>query len=355
MMVAGCGKFFVPQSSSGGGGTNTGNYLYAANVTTSSIAGFAVGTSALSVVSGSPNTLGVAPSSIAVTPSGDFLYASSLGGAVYGYAIGTGGALTLLNNGSPVVSELSAAAIQIDPTGSWLVAVDLTPAAYLFSINASTGALTSEGSIPLDAGTPNQIVFTPNDSFVYVSLQTGGVDILSFNSSTGALSGPSGKLAPLATVNADLGLAVDPASKYLFVTETGENGVRVLTIATAGALKENSGSPYSTGLGPSSVLVDSTGSYVYVANKTANNISAFLLSTTGGLTAISGSPFTTGTTPVALAEDVGDTHIAVVCSGGSPDMQVFTISTTTPGALTAFATATTGTDPTGAVAIAAAK
>lgn len=356
MMVAGCGKFFVPQTSSGGGGTNTGNYLYAANVTTSSIAGFAVGTSALSVVSGSPYSLAAAPTALAVTPSGTFLYALSPGAAaIYAYSIGTGGALTLINNGSPVVSELLAGAIQIDPTGNWLVAVDLTPTAYLYSINTSTGALTSEGSIPLDAGTPNQIVFTPNDSFVYVSLGTGGVDILSFNSSTGALSGPSGKLAPLATVNADLGLAVDPASKYLFVTETGENGVRVLTIGTAGALKENSGSPYSTGLGPSSVLVDSTGSYVYVANKTANNISAFLLSTTGGLTAISGSPFTTGTTPVALAEDVGDTHIAVVCSGGSPDMQVFTISTTTPGALTAFATATTGTDPTGAVAIAAAK
>jgi 6-phosphogluconolactonase (cycloisomerase 2 family) len=103
------------------------------------------------------------------------------------------------------------------------------------------------------------------------------------------------------------------------------------------------------------VLVDSTGSYVYVANSGSNNISAFLLSPTGALTAISGSPFSTGTTPVSLAEDTSDAFIAVACSGGSPDMQVFSISTTTPGALTSFATATTGTDPTGASVVVSAK
>jgi 6-phosphogluconolactonase (cycloisomerase 2 family) len=355
-LLGGCGKFFVPQTSSGGGGTSTGNYIYVANETTSSIAGFSVGTSALSVISGSPYSLGISPDAIAITPSGSFLYASSLGGAIYGYSIGSNGALTLLNSGNPVVSQLSPLAVKVDPTGNWLVAVDPTPAAYVFSINTSTGLLTSEGNIPLDVGTPDDIVFTPNESFVYVSLGTGGVDILSFDSGTGALSGPTGKLSPLQTVNADQGMAVDPGSKYLFVTETGQNGVRVMSIAANGALTNVSGSPYATGLGASSVLVDSTGSYVYVANRTANNISAFLLSTAGALTAISGSPFTTGINPIDMAEDTTDTHIAVACAGGSPDMQVFTIdTTTTPGALTSFGTATTGTDPTGAGAVAATK
>jgi 6-phosphogluconolactonase (cycloisomerase 2 family) len=94
---------------------------------------------------------------------------------------------------------------------------------------------------------------------------------------------------------------------------------------------------------------------VYVANRTANNISGFLLSTTGALTQISGSPFTTGTNPVDLAEDTTNTYIAVACSGGTPDLQVFTLGTTTAGALDSFATATTGTDPTGAAAIVSAK
>ena len=101
------------------------------------------------------------------------------------------------------------------------------------------------------------------------------------------------------------------------------------------------------------MLVDSTGSYVYVANRTEGNISAFLLTNSGALTAIAGSPFSTGSLPVEMVEDKTKTYIAVVCAGGSPDLQVFTIGTTTPGALTSLGTATTGTDPTEASSIAA--
>ncbi|HVT98471.1 MAG TPA: beta-propeller fold lactonase family protein, partial [Acidobacteriaceae bacterium] len=116
---------------------------------------------------------------------------------------------------------------------------------------------------------------------------------------------------------------------------------------------ETSGSPYTTNTGAWSVLVDSTGSYVYVANRTAGTISAFLLTNTGALTAVSGSPFATGSLPVALVEDKTKAYIAVVCSGGNSDLQVFSISSTTPGALTSFATAKTGTDPTSASSLAA--
>ena len=73
----------------------------------------------------------------------------------------------------------------------------------------------------------------------------------------------------------------------------------------------------------------------------------------GALTAVSGSPFSTGTLPVALVEDKSDTYIGVMNAGGSPDLQLFSISTATPGALTSIATATTGTDPTDATSLAA--
>jgi 6-phosphogluconolactonase len=130
----------------------------------------------------------------------------------------------------------------------------------------------------------------------------------------------------------------------------------VLSIATTGALTELTGSPYSTGLGPSRVLVDSTGSYVYVTNRTAGTVSAFTLSSTGGLTAINGSPFTTGLGPTGLVEDANKTHIGVACVVGSPDFQVFTIgsaTSTTPGGLTNFAKSA-GTTATGAFGVVAA-
>ncbi len=81
LCVAGCGKFFVRQTTTTtGGGTGTGNYLYAANATTGTLTGFAVGTTGLSNTSNSPYSLGVAPSAMAVTflRVAPFVYVASL-------------------------------------------------------------------------------------------------------------------------------------------------------------------------------------------------------------------------------------------------------------------------------------
>jgi 6-phosphogluconolactonase len=350
-LTVGCGQFF-PDENSTTPPTGTGSYFFLANLTGLSVSGYSVTTSnTVASVSGSPSNLSVGINAIAATPSGAFLYAASeVGSSIYGYSLGSGGALTLLNNSSALITGVSPLAIQVDPSGQWLIAVDAQPVATIFSINTSTGLLTQTGTLALDPGTPSGITFTPDNTKMYVALNTGGVDIFTFSSTSGVLT-KTGNLSPKQSVNADYGVAVDPGNKYLFVTETGINAVRVLSIGTNGALTELSGSPYATGLGPNGVLVDETGSYVYVANSTGGTISAFLLSGTGGLTQISGSPFTTGTGPVALAEDATHTYIGVANSGGSPDLQVFTISTTTPGALTSYASTTgSSSGPLGLVA-----
>jgi 6-phosphogluconolactonase len=120
--------------------------------------------------------------------------------------------------------------------------------------------------------------------------------------------------------------------------------------STNGTLSEISGSPYTTQTGPYGVVVDSTGTYVYVSNRTEGTISGFTVSSTGTLTAITGSPFATGSVPQQMVEDKSDTYIAVACEGGNPDLELYTIGT--GGALTKFATATTGTDPTEATSLA---
>lgn len=362
LSLAGCGKFFVPESNSGGGGGGTGNYFYVANSTAGSVAGFAIGTSNITNTSNSPYTLGVAPSAMAVTPNGQYLYvASGAGAAIYGYAIAGNGSLSLLNGGNALFTGLSVSAMKVDPSGNWLVAADLSSLARVFSINLSNGLLTKQGTQNLDAGPPNHIVFTPNNTansgLVYISLGTGGVDIFTFAQSSGTLIKTNQMLRTQGASYSDNGLAVDPAGKYIFVAETGGKGLRELSIAASGALTEMTGSPFQTGLGPAGVLVDSTGSYVYVTNRTDGTISAFSLSTTGGLTAISGSPFATGSQPSDLAEDTSNTYLGVACTGGSPDFQVFTIgsaTSTTPGGLTSFAK-TTGSNPSGAFAVVAAK
>jgi 6-phosphogluconolactonase len=123
--------------------------------------------------------------------------------------------------------------------------------------------------------TPTAMLITPNNAYVYVSLASLGVQVLTLGSG-GALStgNPATILPPHPTSSspADYGLASDPGSKFLFVCEFN-TGLRVLSIGTNGTLNEVSGSPYPVGTGPAGVTLDPTGSYVYVANKGSNNIS----------------------------------------------------------------------------------
>lgn len=356
LALSSCGGKFFPDQTGGGGNTSSGNYIYVANSSTSvsSVAGFTITTSnAVNALTNSPYATGLPPNALAVTPKNTFLYVGSLSGGIYAYTINSDGTITVANSGSPVATGVSPIAMKVDPTGQWLIAADLSPAAYVFSIDASTGALTTQGNaLALDSGSTKNLYITPNGQFVFISLGTGGVDILTFNSTSGVIS-KSQLLKPTASSNADLGLSGDPNSKYLFVTETGINSLRVFNISTTGSsvLTELATSPVKTGQGPSQVLVTKDGSYVYVTNRTDGTISGFTLTANGALTQISDSPFTTGTAPVDIAEDKTHAYIAVVCASGNPDMQVFKIDTTTPGKLDAFASKATGTDPTLASAI----
>ncbi|MGC8549222.1 MAG: lactonase family protein [Acidobacteriaceae bacterium] len=361
LVLTGCGKFFPPLSQSGGGsggGSTTGNYLYVANSNPNlnTLAGFSLASGALTNTSGSPYASPLTPTCLAMTPSDRFLYVGSTAGAIYVYSIGSDGSLALGNGKSPVLTGNSPITMEIDPTGQWMIWISaFSGEAYAMGINATTGALSNvnNAGVGLASTSASGLAITPNDQYVYVALGTGGVETLGFNASTGALAAVNTVLAPVQNLDADRAVAVSPNGQYLFVTETGINAVRVFSIRANGTLSEVTGSPFKTGLGPAAVLVDSTGSYVYVANRTDNTISAFTVGTTGGLTAITGSPFSTGTTPVALAEDRTKGYVAVANQGGNPDLQVFQISTTTPGALVSTATSSTGTAPTQAIAIAA--
>ncbi len=360
LALAGCGQFFPPLGSGGGGGgggTSSGDYLYVGNIGTNplSIAGFSIGTSSLGTISGSNWSVELEPTALAITPTDTYLYLGSAAGGIYVYTIGSNGSLTIANNGSPVATGVSPSVLRVDSTGKWLLGASaFAGQAFVYEIG-SGGSLTAISSsvVTLNQSTPaTDLEIAPGGNYVFVSCGTAGIYEMSFNTGSGALAEINGVLNPKSNGAADMGLAVSPSGNYLFAAETVTGGVRVFSIGTNGVLTEASGSPYTTNTGAWSVLVDSTGSYVYVANRTSGTVSAFLLTNTGALTPISGSPFATGTLPVALVEDKTKAYIAVVCSGGNPDLHVFSISSTTPGALTSFATAKTGTDPTGASSLA---
>jgi 6-phosphogluconolactonase len=366
--LTGC-DFFVPQTSSGGG-TNTGDYLYVGNGNNTFIAGFGVSTSgALSVLPNSPYNNGVAAQSLAVTPGNTFLYAGTTNG-IYVYAINSNGSITVQNSGNPAAQDVIATAMQVDSTGNFLLAVGISTslqaqAIGIYQIDVTTGVLTALTGSPVGlytgtaatatVVTPTAMLITPNNSFVYVSLGSLGVQVLTLGAG-GALSPGTGPtfLPPRSTSTspADFGLASNPGSTFLFVAEIN-TGLRELSIGTNGTLNEVSGSPYAVGTGPTGVALDTTGSYVYVANKGSNNISAFALTAASGkLTAIAGSPFSSGgLLPIALINDNSKKYMAVINSGSNgsnnnSDLQLFSFDATTDGKLDPIATATTGTDPT---------
>ncbi len=361
VVLAGCGQFFPPLSSGSGGsgtGTASGDYIYVGNLGTTpvSIGAFTIASGALSTISGTPFSVSLEPTALAITPNDTYLYMGSAAGGIYVYSIGSNGALTIGNGGTPVATGVSTSVLRVDPTGKYLLGASaFAGQAFVFQIG-SGGALTqiSTSVVTLNSNDPaTDLEITPSGSYVFVSCGTGGIYEMSFNTSTGALAQINGVLAPKTADAADYGMAVSPSSGFLFAAETVTGGVRVFSIGTNGVLSETSGSPYTTGTAAFSVLVDSTGSYVYVANRTQGNVSAFLLSNSGALTTVSGSPFSTGSLPVQMVEDKTNAYIAVVCAGGSPDLKVFKLDTTTAGALDAAATGTSGTDPTQASSIAA--
>jgi 6-phosphogluconolactonase len=374
--LSGCGGFFVPQTSSGGT-TNTGDYLYVANGSDTFLAGFGVAsTGALSVLSGSPYNNSVAAQSLAVNPANTFLYAGTTAG-IFVYGINNNGSITIQNDGSVAAQDMVATAMQVDSTGNYLLAVGISTAQQvqaigIYTIDTSTGLLTAVAGSPLALYTgntstptvvaPTGLLITPNNGYVYASLGTLGVQVLTLGSGGALAAGATPTLlAPLnsSTSPSDQRTASDPNSLFLFVAEIN-TGLRVFSIGSGGSLSEVSGSPYAVGTGPIAVDLDATGSYVYVANKGSNNISAFTLTAASGkLTAVAGSPFSSGgQVPIGIVNDNSKNFVAVINSGtngsgGNSDLQLFKFDATVDGKLDPVATATTGTDPTNPSSIAA--
>ena len=375
-VTTGCG-FFPPLNQCTTNCTTSTDFMYVANTSNSaasppSIAGFsltttttaatataaATSTLSLAVTPGSAYSLGYIPSSMSINPANSFVYVASLTGGIYLYSIGTNGALTVQNNGTAVASGFIASAVAVDTTGTFLIVAGASlsttnATVYVYSIASSTGLLTAVGNLTLKKpGASNRLSIAANDTNVFLTLGTGGTEAFTFASTTGVLT-DVGNLPTLAATNADQDVTTNPSGTLAFITETGSAGVRVLTIGTNGGLTEVSGSPFAAGTGPTGVLVDSSGSYVYVTNRTSNTISGYVLAANGTLTQIAGSPFSTGTTPIDIAEDATGKYVGVVCNGGGQDLEVYSFDATTLGALDAAANATTGTDPTLPVAIAA--
>jgi len=377
-LLSGCKGFWdAPASTSTNPTTPTtlsSGVFYVLNQTTGQIVAYEIAT-------GSLNTIGTysvpGPNDIAVAPKGNYLYVSTLTNGIFVYNIGSGGALTLGSNGQAISSD-PALAITVDTGNSWLidafinvnnqVQLDATP------LNSSgtypAGANVPSVSFSISNATVKQMVLSPQGDYLFLALGSGGAIAVPFDSGS---SSPFGTTATTLTTpnsqQAVLSVAVDPNERIFYLGETNASpagnsgGLLAFSYSslTTGPLKQISGSPIASGAGsPSAILPEASGDYVYVANGQgdtgAGKIAWFpITASTTSYSIAAGSTTAAGIFPVGLAEDNEDHFVLAVSSGGTtssgnPDLEAYTMSS---GKLTAAITAKTGTDPVGAIAVAA--
>jgi hypothetical protein len=378
-LLAGCKGFWNPVSSSSSGTGATGSVFYVLNQLTSQLAAYSIVKGTLTPLTGSPFTLASGPYAIAVAPNNAFLYVSTATG-IYLYTIGTGGVPTLQSS-TAISNDNAANAIAVDSTDSWLL--DASGAGYLYAIpiNSANGTLSNNATVPpvaLSGTAPQKMAISPDNKYVFVAMGNAGTAVVPFTASNAdpLPATVTTVIAVKGTGGAAVSVAVDPtATPRLFyigevaVTSGSSNtgGLRAFSYSSlSSTLTEISGSPYASGgLAPYSILPTpystSPGAYIYVANRTVSgsttgSINGFALTSTGTtytLTALT-TTASTGIYPVSLAQDATGNYLLAVDSGGSPDLEAYTFDSTTAGKLDSAFTSTTGTDPVGAIAIAAA-
>jgi 6-phosphogluconolactonase len=292
----------------------TGKFAYVVNDSNvpevpGTVSAFTIGSGgALTPVPGSPFPAGDTPDSVAVDPTGRFVYVVNVAisgqlGAVSAFSIGPNGALTPVP-GSPFSAGSLPEALAIDPTGKFLYVAG-SSSVSAFSIGPN-GALTPVPGSPFPAGFGTiSVTVDPTGKFVYVPNEFGN-DVSAYGiGSNGALMPVPG--APFATIGEDpVSVAVDPTGQFAYVADFGinfgTNGVEAYSIASDGALTPVPGSPFATGNGPTAVAVDPTGQFVYVANfQDVSSLSGYSIGPSGALTPIAGSPFATGAQPISVA------------------------------------------------------
>jgi 6-phosphogluconolactonase len=358
LSLTGCAGFFVKESSSGSGsgGTTTGNYVYASNSTSGStfLNGYTLAKSTLTAATSSPYSIGITPTALAVSRNNGFLYAVSavttaapLAG-IYGFSIGTGGALTVLNGGFAFVSQTSIAAMDVSADGNWLIVASandginpVTVTAY--PLNASSGLLGTATTTLTYGPSPTAVVsamkVAPSGQFITIALGTGGFITFPFNTSTGLITAGT----PIGFTSGSVGaydLAID-ANNYLYVAAT--SNIYAFTVSTAGIPTTAAVSTTATaGGGPFSIALDGT-SYLYAGalNGSSNLIYAFSIKS-GVLTPLSTATLASPSTTTKLAVDSTGAYLVAQGYDSAAGLKLYSIGSST-GILSSLDTAGTGT------------
>jgi 6-phosphogluconolactonase (cycloisomerase 2 family) len=213
------------------------------------------------------------------------------------------GVNVLANNGAVYVSSYDQSAY--NPGGTTTSSAN--PGWVFGYIVGSGGALTLSSGSPYKAGVkPSSLGSDPTNRFMYVtdfaSNEVIGYTIQSGSTLDFLINGP------FKTGNEPNAISIDPRGKYIYITNGLDSTVSAfsidLTTGTPSSVVNVTGSQLnSTDTTPVAVVVDpALGRFVYTANQLADSVSGFRLDpTTGALTATPSGPYPTGDQPAAIA------------------------------------------------------
>jgi 6-phosphogluconolactonase (cycloisomerase 2 family) len=362
--LSGCGGYGLTIAPSG-------KFGYVQNPGSDQITAFSINptTGVPTEVAGSPFPLGgVNGQSMAMTPSGDFIYVVGANnpGTIVALTVNSSTGVVTPVTGSPFATGNTPLFATADPNGALLYVTNRDSNEVWTYAIAGNGALTiltkartqqTPLNVALGVGTAS-VKYTPK--FAYVANQgtntvASTISAYKINATSGKITGVSG--SPFADGGAGTfatSVTVDPSGRFGYVANAGTNSVSAYTInASTGALTAISGSPFPAGSNPTSVTVDPSDRFAYVANGSSFNISAFTINaTTGALTAIGGSPFPAGgadTEPLSVTVDPTGQFVyvaSVSLIGGTGNIAALAINPIT-GALTAVSGSpfSTGSEP----------
>ncbi|HVI78874.1 MAG TPA: beta-propeller fold lactonase family protein, partial [Candidatus Acidoferrum sp.] len=176
------------------------------------------------------------------------------------------GALTQLAN-SPITAGSAVQSLALHPSGKFLYAANSGSGnVSLFTISSTTGSL-DEVTPRTDAGTaPTLLAMDPAGAFLYVANSGSfNITIFSIDSSTGALTqvGTAFQIGVSA-----LNMQLSPSGNVLYVTAAGNPGtIQAFALTQGVPTNAIAGSPFTTGSNPFGLAIDPAGKFLYTANR----------------------------------------------------------------------------------------
>ena len=269
----------------------SGKYLYAVNSNNGTVSSYSIddGEISSSPISTTVQVSAFEPYHLAVDPMGRFVYVTDWNnGSVSSYSISNG---QLSSNPVGVTEPTSpsfkgAVTVTVDPSGNYLY-VDGGAGDSSNGFNSVSSYSVSGGILTLLGGASNYIPKNngPGESAESI-VQSGnllfvaedGYGNISSYGISGGIPRYTGNSTPYETSSTGIVfLAVDPSGKYLFASENNPGNIISYSIGADGALTKLSETAIGYGrlANPNYIIVDPSGKYLYVTYYSTGNLAAY--------------------------------------------------------------------------------